>query len=109
MFRSQGPDCLRLIEPQECIELLRQRRFGVMALQFGVRPVDDADEPFEARLEQATPEALVPAKFKQAAWHTGIVELSLVAVRSRGPHLHHFHLAVPVRRGGYCTGMGAEA
>lgn len=80
-----------------------------MALQFGVGTVDNSDKTFEPRLDQATAKALIAAKLEKAPRHTGVVKLALVAVRPRGPHLHHFHLAVPVRRGGHGTPMGAKS
>lgn len=57
MLRSQGTNCVSLVEPQERVELLRQRSFRVVALQLGDRAVDNADETFQARLEQATAKA----------------------------------------------------
>jgi hypothetical protein len=37
----------RLVERKESVELLGERRFGVVALQFGGRTVDDPDEALE--------------------------------------------------------------
>lgn len=74
MFRPQARHRTGLIEPDEPVELLRQRGFGVMALEFGVRPVDHADETFEARLEQAAAKSFMAAEFNQAALDARVME-----------------------------------
>ena len=109
MFRLQGTDGMRFVEPHERVELLRQRGFRVVALQLGVWTVDDADEAFEARLEQATPETFVPAEFEQAARRTCVVEETFIAVRPRRTHRQHFHFGVPIRRGGDGAGVRTES
>ena len=43
--RSHG---LRAIEPDEFVELVRQARVKIMAGQFGLRTIDDADRAFES-------------------------------------------------------------
>lgn len=48
MLQAQRRHGMCLIEPDDRVELLSHRRFGIVALQFGVRSIDHANEAFEA-------------------------------------------------------------
>src|SRR5439155_1042635 len=48
----QGVDRRRLVEPDVLVELHRQHRLEVVALQLGVGPVHHADRALDARLHQ---------------------------------------------------------
>src|SRR4051812_24965263 len=47
MLASERADCGRFIEPDERVELLRQRGVGVMTHQFGLGAIDHADEALQ--------------------------------------------------------------
>src|SRR4051812_31754885 len=98
-----------LVEPDKGVELLRQRCGGVMTHQLSIRPVNNSDEPFQPRLQQASPQRLVPAEIEQEARDIGIVAGALVAVAMRWPYALDLHVATPIRRRGHSAGVRAEA
>jgi hypothetical protein len=78
MLRSERRDRRSLVEPDKGIELLWKRGAGVVARQFGVGPVDNADESFEPWLQEALPKCLVPAEVEQETRNVRIMAQPLI-------------------------------
>src|SRR5215207_1827527 len=99
-----GIDCQRLdgaglIEMQNCVELLRQRRIEIMAQTFGCRPVDHSDRTFEPGFLQMR--SRFTCGCEQEAAEVSFVEQCLVAAGKCGPHILAFGGSVPVGGGGH--------
>src|SRR5438445_12733355 len=62
VFGSERRRRRGLVEPDEGVELLRQRGIGVVAHQLGIGPVDNPYEPLQPGLQKASAECLVPAE-----------------------------------------------
>jgi hypothetical protein len=65
--RAKRRDGFRLVEPDNRIELPRQRGIGVMAEKLGVGAIDHADEAFEARFCQPSAQRLIAGEIEQEA------------------------------------------
>src|SRR4051812_186112 len=72
----------RLVEPNECIELLRQRGMRVVAQELRLRPVDHTDEALQPRLQKTPSQCIVPPlrEIEQKAWSACLMAQPLVAV-----------------------------
>ncbi len=81
-----------------------------MAPALGIRTVDDADEPFEARLGQRRPQGLIcRAEVEQESIPAAVVHLPLVAVRPGRQHVLELERRIPVACSRHRPRMGAEA
>src|SRR6202011_5300396 len=109
MLRSDGGDRGGLVEPEKGIELLRERRVGVMAHQFGVGPIDHADKALQALGFEGPSRSTIAQQIDDEAYNTGIVELPLVTVVARGIDAFDLQVAAPVGRRGDSPGIGAHA
>src|SRR5437773_4303668 len=109
MFQAERCYRCRLVEPQEAVELLRQRSLGIVAHQFGLRPIDDADEAFEALPPERAHCGAVARQISQETLDAGIMELTFVAVPMGGIDALDFAVAVPVGGRRDRAGMGTHA
>jgi hypothetical protein len=111
LAEGQRIDRVGLVEPDVLVELRRQNRLEVVALQLGVGTVDDSDRPLEARLCQLVGELVASriAERELERRHPGVVAQPLVAVRARRSHAHAFHRSVPVVGGCDDPVIGAES
>src|SRR4051794_7709012 len=80
-----------------------------MAHQFGLRPIDDADEAFDMRASKPTHGGAVARQVNQEPRNPGVVKLTFVAIRMGWIDTFDFKVAVPVRRRGDRAGMRAHA
>src|SRR3981189_834671 len=79
-----------------------------MTHQFGVGPINDADEPFQPRLQQAVSKRLMATHVQKEARNARVVAESFIAVRVRGANALDLHVTVPVRSGRNGARMRAE-
>src|SRR4051794_24196425 len=79
----QGRHCGCLIEPDEGIELLRQRDLSVMARQFRIRPVDDTDKSLESWLEESAAQRFMAPQIEEKSRHMRVVAETLIALGMR--------------------------
>src|SRR3954453_9934473 len=93
--RLQRFERTRLIEVQDRIELRGQAGGEVVADALRLRPVDDADRPFEARLAHESA-ALLPAQRQQEARDARLVEERLDAAGQAGAHALPLGGPVPI-------------
>src|SRR6056297_870052 len=96
------------VEPHPAVELLWQRRVGIMAHQLGLGAVDNADEPLEPLLGETPAQAVVTPHVEQKTLDPRVVTDPLVTVLARGAHALDLHFAAPVAGGGDGAGMGSE-
>src|SRR6056297_839183 len=96
------------VEPHPAVELLRQRRVGIMAHQLGLGAVDNADEPLEPLLGETPAQAVVTPHVEQKTLDPRVVTDPLVTVLERGAHALDLRFAAPVAGGGDGAGMGSE-
>src|SRR5437868_4179935 len=93
MRGAQGCHRSCLIEPDESIELLRQRRLSVMTRQFRIGPVDDTDKSLESWLDESAAQRFVAPQIEQESRHMRVVAQTFVALSMRGTHSLHLHIA----------------
>ena len=60
VLRPQWNDGRGLIKPDKGVELLWQRSIRVVAQELGFGSVDDTDESFQTRLEEASSKSVIP-------------------------------------------------
>src|SRR2546429_6585437 len=87
---SKRRHCRSFVEPDKGIELLWQRRVGVVAHQLGVGPVDNTYEPLQPRLHEASPDCLIAAEIEQEKGNIRVMADALVAVAMRRTHAPDF-------------------
>src|SRR5215204_2968294 len=111
MLGTQGGDGRGLVEPDIGIELLRQGSVRVVAQEFCLGPVDHADEPLQARLEQAMAKRIMPSfpKIEQETGDAREVAEPLVTLPMRGTDALHLHGHAPIGRCRDRAGMRTEA
>src|SRR6516225_4497830 len=108
LFRCERRDCLRLIEPDVFVKLVRQNGLEIVAREFCFRPIDDADGALQTWLSQAFrcfQATVVQIEVKGRS--AGLVAASLIALRNRRSHCLDLHRLVPVRC--RCHGAGVRA
>src|SRR5215207_4251630 len=111
MLGTQGGDGRGLVEPDIGIELLRQGSIRVVAQEFCLGPVDHADEPLQARLEQALAKRIMPSfpKIEQETGDAREVAEPLATLPMRGTDALHRHGPAPIGRCRDRAGMRTEA
>src|SRR5271165_7461919 len=99
------------VEPDIFIELARQNRLEIMALQFGLGPIDDPDRAFEPRLQQARSRGRGPdvAQRQEELWIAGLMAEPLIAAVQSGSDGFDLHGFVPIRSCRDRSGVGSEA
>jgi hypothetical protein len=80
-----------------------------MAVELGLRPVDHADEAFQARREEIASKLGIARQVEQERRDIRVVAEPLEAARQRRAHGHHPHRFVPVVGRRDRAGMRAEA
>src|SRR6478609_2895684 len=82
VLRPQRRHRARLAEPDEGVELLRQRSLRVVAHQLGLRPVYHPDKALQPRFQEPPPQRFVPplCEVEQEAWDACVMTEPLVAV-----------------------------
>ena len=85
-FMAQRGHRLGLLEPDEGVELLGEDRFEIVAEEFALRPIDDADRTLQSGLAQHLGQVPVGrrAPIGEASRDAGAAEEMLVALYARG-------------------------
>src|SRR4051794_35916749 len=80
-----------------------------MAHQFGLRPIDDADEAFDMRAPKCRYGGAGARQGNQEWQKPRVVEVAFVAIRMRWVDALDLKVAVPIRRRGDRAGVSAHA